>query len=218
MKEIIKTSRLAGQLERIYGKLNADFFNGELTPPIITIQSTPRAYGHYTVYDAWNVKGEGRREINLGAGTLDRPIENVVATVLHEMAHQYNAEVLNIQDCSGSSHMYHNKQFKRTAEAHGLIVSRSERYGWSHTDPSDRLIEWILDNNIQEIKLNRNEPFGIRIAGGSTAANGGTTAPGVSKGHYRRYVCPKCGMIARTTRDAHLICGDCLSPMTQTQN
>ena len=27
------------------------------------------------------------------------------------------------------------------------------------------------------------------------------------------YVCPKCGMIARTTKDAHLICGDCLCPM-----
>ncbi len=215
MKEIVKTSRLAGQLEKIYGKLNADFFNGELTPPVITIQSTPRAYGHYTVYDAWSVKGEGRREINLGAGTLDRPIENVVATLLHEMVHQYNAEVLHVQDCSGSSHMYHNKQFKNTAESHGLIVTRSERYGWSHTEPSDQLIEWILENNIQEIKLNRNEPFGIKIAGGGTAASGGTTITGTVKGHYRRYVCPNCGMIARTTRDAHLICGDCLSPMVQ---
>ena len=38
---------------------------------------------------------------------------------------------------------------------------------------------------------------------------------GVTKPHYRRYVCPVCGMIARTTKDAHLICGDCLAPMTE---
>ena len=32
MKETTKTSRLAGQLEKLYNKLNADFFNGELEP------------------------------------------------------------------------------------------------------------------------------------------------------------------------------------------
>lgn len=40
MKEILKTSRLAGQLEKLYNKLNADFFSGELEPPVITIQSS----------------------------------------------------------------------------------------------------------------------------------------------------------------------------------
>lgn len=39
MKEIVKTSRLAGQLEKLFSKLNADFFNGELETPVITIQS-----------------------------------------------------------------------------------------------------------------------------------------------------------------------------------
>lgn len=141
MKETTKTSRLAGQLEKLYNKLNADFFNGELEPPIITIQSSPRTYGHYTLYSAWSVKGQERREINIAAGTLDRPIENVTATLLHEMCHQYNAEVLHAQDCSGSSKAYHNKAFKAAAEAHGLIVSRSDKYGWSHTEPGDKLIE-----------------------------------------------------------------------------
>lgn len=45
MKETIKTSRTAGYLEKIFRALNAKYFNGELEEPIITIQSTPRAYG-----------------------------------------------------------------------------------------------------------------------------------------------------------------------------
>ena len=45
MKELTKYSRLAGYLEKLYDKLNADFFDGELDRPVITIQSTPRAYG-----------------------------------------------------------------------------------------------------------------------------------------------------------------------------
>ncbi len=215
MKEIVKTSRLAGQLEKLFNKLNTDFFDGELTQPIITIQSTPRAYGHYTIQPVWGVKDSNRPEINIGAGTLDRPIEETVGVLLHEMCHQYNNEILNVQDCSGASRMYHNKYFKRTAESHGLIVTRSERYGWSTTTPADSLIEWLLENDVAEIKMNRNEGYGFRIAGGNAAANGGAAATGNTKGHYRRYVCPKCGMIARTTKDAKLICGECLAPMQE---
>jgi len=65
MKELSKYSRLAGYLERLYDKLNDHFFDGQLDRPVITIQSTPRAYGHYTLYDAWSVKGAGRKEINI---------------------------------------------------------------------------------------------------------------------------------------------------------
>lgn len=215
MKEIVKTSRLAGQLEKLFNKLNADFFSGELETPVITIQSTPRAYGHYSLSPLWEVKDGAKHEINIGAGTLDRPIEETVATLLHEMVHMYDDTILNVQDCSGSSRMYHNKMFRRTAESHGLICTHT-RYGWSHTEPADTLIEWILENDIQEIKLNRNEPHGIRIAGGNAAANGGAaTTSTTSKGHSIRYKCPVCGQLARTTKTARLICGDCMLPMLE---
>ena len=46
MKELSKYSRLAGYLEKLYDKLNDHFFAGQLDRPVITIQSTPRAYGH----------------------------------------------------------------------------------------------------------------------------------------------------------------------------
>ena len=93
MKEITKYSRLAGYLEKLYDKLNAAFFDGELERPVITIQSSSRSYGHYTLYDAWSVKGAGYKEINIAAGTLNRPIEEVIATLLHEMSHQYNPKL-----------------------------------------------------------------------------------------------------------------------------
>lgn len=84
MKDTIKTSRTAGYLEKIFRAVNADWFGGELEEPIITIQSTPRAYGHVTVSKVWKRKGEQRHELNIGAETLQRPIEEVVATIVHE--------------------------------------------------------------------------------------------------------------------------------------
>ena len=87
MKETVKTSRTAGYLEKMFRALNEAYFDGLVEEPIITIQSTPRAYGHVTVGKAWRKGQEQRRELNIGAGTLDRPIENVVATLIHEMVH-----------------------------------------------------------------------------------------------------------------------------------
>ena len=124
------------------------------------------------------------------------------------MTHQYNNEIANIQDCSRGG-TYHNKYFKQTAEAHGLIVTRSEKYWWSITSPSDELLDWILNNDIQEIKLNRNEYYGIRITGGNTAANGGAPTPTAKPNHHRRYVCPCCHTVIRATKIVNIICSDC---------
>lgn len=176
MKNLTKYNRVGGYLNKIYDGLNNDFFGGEMERPVITIQSTPKAYGHFTLYDAWSVNGNGTREINIGAGALARPIENVIATLLHEMTHQYNA-LKNIKDVSRGG-TYHNKFFKQTAEAHGLTISRDEVYGWTITEPSDKLIEWILVNDLTDIPMNRNEFSGLFIGGnGGGRADGGEGEP-----------------------------------------
>lgn len=214
MKEITKTSRLAGQLEKLFRMLNEDMFNGQLDMPIITIQSTPRAYGHYSVHPIWTVNGEQlKHEINIGAGTLDRDIEYTVATLLHEMCHMYNDTILNRQDTSRGG-TYHNRLFKETAESVGLIVTKTEKYGWAHTAPSDTLIEWILDHDIEEIRINRTEPTGIRVVGGNTAASGGLKPTGSNpNSHSRKYLCPCCGNSVRATKQVNVICGDCMEQM-----
>ena len=207
MKQLTKYNRVAGYFNKLYDMLNTDFFGGEMVRPVITIQSTPKAYGHFSLYEAWTVSGEGVPEINIGAGTLQRPIEQVVATLVHEMTHQFNY-ISGIQDCSRGG-TYHNKAFKKAGERFGLIVERCEKYGWCITSCSDRLLEWILDNGLEDIQLNRNE-FGLFMAGGTSGTKEPTTKP---KGSYRKHICLSCGLIARTTKDASIICGDCDAKM-----
>lgn len=146
MKETVKTSRTAGYLEKIFRALNVKYFNGELEEPIITIQSTPRAYGHVTVAKAWQRGDTTSHELNIGAGTLARPIENVVATTLHECVHLWNLQN-GIQDCSRGG-AYHNKKFKEAAEARDLKISYDPRVGWSITEPTDALCEFILEQDV----------------------------------------------------------------------
>lgn len=207
MKELTKYNRVAGYFNKLYDMLNADFFNNELERPVITIQSTPKAYGHFSLYNAWSVNGEGVPEINIGAGTLDRPIENISATLLHEMCHQYNA-VNGIQDVSRGG-TYHNRRFKVLAESKGLSIEKSIQYGWTITEPAEELLEWVINNNLSDIKLNRNEFMRVSIGGNRGRSSGGSVATPPKKGSYRKYICPMCFTAVRATKEVNIKCGDC---------
>ena len=209
MKQLTSYNRVAGYLNKVFDLLNAEFFESELSRPTITIQSTPKAYGHFSLReDTWVSKLGGTHEINIGAGTLSRPIEEVAATLLHEMVHYHNY-LHGVQDCSRGN-TYHNRKFKDAAEERGLIVTHSDKYGWSHTSPSDRLLEFIMDNDLTDILINRNEFGSFRITG--TGTHSGTPTMGGEaprRSSSRKYVCPCCGMRVRATKVVNIACMDC---------
>lgn len=84
----------------MFRALNAKYFDGQLEEPIITIQSTPLAYGHITVGKSW-CKGAGTppRVEHRSRNARPSPIENITATLLHEMMHLWNLQN-GIQDYS----------------------------------------------------------------------------------------------------------------------
>ena len=212
MKELTSYNRVAGYLNKVFDLLNAEFFENALSRPTITIQSTPRAYGHFSLReDTWVSKLGGTHEINIGAGTLARPIEDVAATLLHEMVHYYNYEN-GIQDCSRGN-TYHNRRFKAAAEAHGLLVEHSDKYGWSHTSPSDELLDFILENGLTDILISRNEFAGFHITGTGTHSGAEGTTPPPRMSSTRKYICPCCGNSVRAIKEVHIACLDCSAPM-----
>lgn len=91
MKQTTNMSRVIGEIQSIGRKLNKDWFNGELDMErvIFVVSSTPKAYGHFTPYLSYRVhdkEGEkGAVEINIGAGTLDRPIEAVISRRMNKV-------------------------------------------------------------------------------------------------------------------------------------
>ena len=211
MKQLTSYNRAAGYLNKIFDLLNEEYFESTLSRPTITIQSTPKAYGHFSLReDTWISKLGGTHEINLGAGTLARPIEEVCATLLHEMVHYHNY-ICGIQDCSRGN-TYHNKRFKAAAEARGLIVDHSDKYGWSHTSPGDSLLQFCLDNDLTDILINRNEFCGYRVTGTGTHSGTATTLPPKTSS-TRKYICPCCGNSVRATKAVNIACLDCTEQM-----
>ena len=210
MKQLSSYVRAVGYLNKLFDLINERFFSGELVRPTITIQSTPRAYGHFTLNpETWSSITGDSYEINIGAGTLNRPIELTATTLYHEMCHLY-AAVHGIKDCS-NNYIYHNKNFKWIAESHkGAIVDRSDKYGWTLTKPSDEMISFILENDLTDILIGRNE--GYSFAYGGTGAHNGANpiAPPKKKSNSHKLICPCCNLSVRATKlGIHLLCMNC---------
>lgn len=214
MKQLTSYNRVAGYLNKLFDQLNEHFFENALSRPTITIQSTPRAYGHFSLRpDTWESVTGSSHEINVGAGTLARPIEEVAATLLHEMVHYWNYEK-GVQDCSRGN-TYHNKRFKAAAQTHGLNVEHDSLYGWTIASPNDELLDFILENNLGDILINRNEYHGIAVPGTGAHSNGGIAVPPPRKTSSRKYICPHCGNSVRATKEVNIMCADCQQMMLQ---
>ena len=215
MKELTSYNRVAGYLNKIFELLNATFFENALSRPTITIQSTPKAYGHFSLReDTWVSKLGNTHEINIGAGTMNRPIEEVTATMVHEMVHYY-CYIKGIKDTSNNGR-YHNKRFKKEAEARGLHIECFGTYGWTITSPTEELIDFCIACGFEDIQCGRNEFTGLAIGIGGKAGNRGKDIPGApKKGNSIKWTCPCCGAIVRSTKVLNIVCGDCNEQFVQ---
>ena len=118
---MLSVSKIVTKTEAMFDLFNHHFYNDELTRPAITVSPDGGrgAYGWCSVYEIWQASGEAYREINICAEYIDRPIGEVAATMLHEMAHLYNL-THEIKDVSNNGY-YHNKKFKETAEYYSTV-------------------------------------------------------------------------------------------------
>ena len=104
--------------------------------PVITIQSKGRRAAYGWFWDCtWKSGDDVRPEINISAEHLSRSAHAIMETLIHEMAHMINAK-RKVKDCNAAQ--YHNKNFKTTAEAIGLTVSKMGTHGYAKTELGDK--------------------------------------------------------------------------------
>ena len=143
-------------------------------------------------------------------------LSSVPAPMLHEMVHLYNMEQ-GIQDTSrGGS--YHNKHFRDEAEKRGLHIERHDRYGWTITTPGEELLDWILEEGLADIEINRGFGLTPRTGTGAGASQGGKIdRPPTPKkpSSTRKLQCPRCGCSVRATRAVRIMCMDCMEQMNE---
>ncbi len=159
-------------LEYGFEVLNRVYFGGVLEPVVITNMSSPKTYGHFTVGKVWEAEESHYNEINISAEHLDRPIGNIMATLQHELIHFY-CQLNGIADTS-QNERYHNKNFKREAEARGLVISYAKYIGYSVTEPSGEFIKVLESYGIEKpLNINRGGAMGFTGIGGGSGGDHG---------------------------------------------
>lgn len=211
MKETTKMSRAVGQLEKMYNIINIDKFDGALPMPIITVQSKPGTWGHCSRAKVWKRKEDDTYELNIASEVLNREIEEILDTMIHEMVHLYCREN-NIQEVSRGG-KYHNGKFKEEAEKRGLTCYKAGQYGWN-TQANDGLIEYALSKGWSEIKIGRQDRA-LPMPGLQAGSGAREPRPGKAPSSTRKYQCPKCKNSVRATKDLVVICGACMEVMVK---
>lgn len=206
MKQLTNYQRVAQYLNKVFKLVNEEYFGSSLELPTITIQSTVGAYGHVSVNKVWHSNDSFTRELNLSADYLNRPIENVVSTLIHEGCHLYAIQS-GIKDTSNNG-VYHNKRFKALAEERGLSITRHEKYGWTITEPTEVVLDFCIENHLEDIQIVRQSSYSIGISGGKSGS-GKTVIRPRKPSSTRKYVCPCCGNSFRATKDIRVLCLDC---------
>lgn len=179
-------------LEELFDQFNEYLFNNEVERPIITISpdTTNGAYGWCTTQKIWKSDEDEYYEINICAEHLNRPIKQVCGTLIHEMVHLHNI-YNDIQDTSTNGR-YHNKKFKETAEAHGLIIEKDSKYGWTITKLQESTEKWIDEN--------------ITISGFNLARVKKQKVVKTKKSKTKAYACPCCNTKFYSTHEINATC------------
>ena len=208
-------------LEDLFDLLNDKLFNGELPKAVITIQSASKCYGYITTSKVWNDdnSGEQYREICVSAEYLNRNIENVAATLCHEMVHLY-CMCNGIQETSQNGR-YHNKNFKVEAEKRLLKISYRKYIGYSVTEPSEEFIRLLTENGYTE-NMNYYRKTGLNFGGDSGSGDSDDNSDDIEKGKAvrkksstRKYKCPVCSLNIRATKDVAVICASCMKMLVK---
>lgn len=216
---MITISKIVAKTETMFDLFNAHFYNAEMIRPAISVSPDGGrgAYGWCSVYEIWEGDGEAHREINITAEYINRPISEVAATMLHEMAHLYNL-THGIKDVSNNGY-YHNKKFKETAEAHGFHIEHHNTYGWTVTTLAEDTADWLAQQpGMDDFTASRKTVFQIKTKTDDGEDDGNGIMPTVnigrtnSKNRSIKYVCPHCRTIIRATRQVNVVCGDCNVP------
>lgn len=189
-------------LEDMFHAFNAHLFNSELQTPVITLSpdTAGGAYGWCTTQKIWKSSEEEYYEINICAEYLNRPFTEVCATLIHEMVHLHNLG-RDIRDTSANGR-YHNKNFKETAEAHGLVIEKSARYGWSTTTLHESTATWIAEN----VECKGFDLVRAQMTRGASAGR---------KSKYHYYMCPCCGVKFYSVHEISATCDECGAQFVQ---
>ena len=152
------TGEVTNKLVQMFEYINAELELNLDTPVFTLIPNRGRqSYYGWFWQGRWQSGKKNLPEINITADTLKRSVEDIFETVLHECVHYVNWSK-DIEDCNRNQ--YHNKHFKKQAEAFGLKVERMKNKGYARTSLDEKASNLVKKYKNKYCKDDKN-PFHV---------------------------------------------------------
>jgi hypothetical protein len=207
------TQETYSALQTAYEHFNRELFGGALPECLITLQRKERRVLGYFWGQRFEEIGEsGQRTDEIAMNPQhfkQRGIEQVLSTLAHEMAHQWQ------EHCGTPSRKaYHNREWAEKMENIGLMPSDTGKPGGNRT--GQKMSHYVIPGGPFARACAALLSEGFRLAWGEIVAEvaddtGG--GGGKRKGTRAKFTCPDCGANAWGKPELRLICGVCLVPM-----
>lgn len=197
----IKISKVVKALEAAHKLLNDYYYGGELKDVKILINEnngkSKMHLGHFNPRSEWNHENS----IVIYGLAFGIGVDQVMSTMLHEMAHQYNHEK-GIKDTSKGRH---KREFRDAANAHGLEVEEitSKNLGFSKTTLSIESKQWLPTSGI-DLETIASLVSEYKIEKGEEASESKK-----AKTPYWKYECKSCNIKFALKQEVPLVCGSC---------
>ena len=141
------------ELERaaIWGyTLTGDYLSGHKVTIVLQTRGKKATCQGWFLQNGWATReGDDVHEITITSETLYKDPVEIVATVIHEIAHLANHE-MGTKDVSKGGR--HNKAFKETAESFGLeVLKPTDSRGFAYTKPSPALVTKIEKDFVPDV-------------------------------------------------------------------
>jgi hypothetical protein len=202
------------RFQQAYEHFNKALFDNALPNALITLQRRKGTFGYFVGDKFSNQDGKPADEIALNPlGFGDRPVIDVLATLVHEMVHLWQ------HHCGSPGRgRYHNREWAEKMKAVGLQPTDTGMEGGKETGESVAHI--IVAGGPFEAAAKKLAAKDFTISWKETAAtpsfpsagDGEASSPEKS-GKRVRYCCPDCDLKAWAKHDAKLVCGDHMVPM-----
>jgi len=198
-------------LQLAYETLNRALFENTLPNCLITLQRRKRTYGYFCGDRFGRADGTLTDEIALNPSHFrDRPQEEVLATLAHEMTHLWQHHF-----GKPGRGRYHNVEWAEKMKAIGLQPTSTGKDGGEETgDVMDHMIvpDGAFDRAVKKMLA---KGFSLlwterpdKTAEARAEANGERKS-----GKRIRYLCPKGDLKAWAKHGAKLVCGEHMEPM-----
>ena len=221
MKKLDNYQRCVNKLVKIVRLANEQYFNGELPEVTVSLQESVKAYGSITTSECWFTADgtKAMKELNISSVYLTRNIEEIVCTILHELSHLalmvgFGGREPDPTGGTSNNYYYHTKTFKDMAEQVAKIhIEKHDKYGFTLSSPTEETLDFCIRNDLSDFEIARSADWSSFFVGGDGSKSTTTDKPKITRkprNNSRKWVCPGCGQIIRSTRDdTNVICGDC---------